>query len=116
MIKINGQKFAYSESCTILMTSALNADLNLLVKCAHNISDEGNRKRRLENGLINIDPIYVKQEFGVHERSISSQLMPNYVAADDITWWMILALHITHTVHIDVCIGVCSVNQFKNAH
>ena len=30
---------------------AMNADLNLLVKCAHNISDQGNRKQRLENGL-----------------------------------------------------------------
>ena len=30
---------------------ALNADMNLFVKCAHNISDAGNRKERLQNGL-----------------------------------------------------------------
>merc|ERR1712238_375949 len=30
---------------------ALNADMNLFVKCAHNISDEGNRKRRVPHGL-----------------------------------------------------------------
>lgn len=30
---------------------AMNADMNLFVKCAHNISDDGNRKQRLENGL-----------------------------------------------------------------
>jgi len=30
---------------------AVNADLNLLVKCVHNISDEGNRKQRVPNGL-----------------------------------------------------------------
>ena len=30
---------------------AMNADMSLFVKCAHNISDEGNRKQRLENGL-----------------------------------------------------------------
>ena len=37
---------------------ALNADLNLLVKCAHNISDEGNRKRRLKNGLQLLEEMY----------------------------------------------------------
>jgi len=30
---------------------AINADLNLLVKCVHNISDEGNRKQRVINSL-----------------------------------------------------------------
>jgi len=30
---------------------AMNADMNLFVKCAHNISDEGNRKQRLDHGL-----------------------------------------------------------------
>jgi hypothetical protein len=30
---------------------AMNADMNMLVKCAHNISDKGNRKQRFENGL-----------------------------------------------------------------
>jgi hypothetical protein len=30
---------------------AMNADMNVLVKCAHNISDEGNRKQRFKNGL-----------------------------------------------------------------
>ena len=30
---------------------AINADLNILVKCMHNMSDVGNRKRRVENGL-----------------------------------------------------------------
>jgi hypothetical protein len=29
----------------------MNADMNVLVKCAHNISDEGNRKQRFKNGL-----------------------------------------------------------------
>ena len=30
---------------------AMNADINLLVKCVHNISDEGNKKQRIVNGL-----------------------------------------------------------------
>lgn len=30
---------------------ALNADMNLLVKCAHDIDDAGNKKTRLKNGL-----------------------------------------------------------------
>ena len=39
-------KHAYS-----VPLGAMNADLNLLVKCVHNISDVGNRKERLDNGL-----------------------------------------------------------------
>eukprot|EP00553_Chaetoceros_curvisetus_P005922 CAMPEP_0204618206 /NCGR_PEP_ID=MMETSP0717-20131115/4938_1 /ASSEMBLY_ACC=CAM_ASM_000666 /TAXON_ID=230516 /ORGANISM="Chaetoceros curvisetus" /LENGTH=463 /DNA_ID=CAMNT_0051631897 /DNA_START=24 /DNA_END=1415 /DNA_ORIENTATION=+ len=30
---------------------AMNADMNLLLKCAHELPDEGNRKQRVENGL-----------------------------------------------------------------
>ena len=30
---------------------AINADMNMFVKCAHELPDEGNRKQRLENGL-----------------------------------------------------------------
>jgi len=37
---------------------AMNADMNLFVKCVHNISDDGNRKRRLENGLEILDKEY----------------------------------------------------------
>lgn len=39
-------KHAYS-----VPLGGMNADMNLFIKCAHNISDEGNRKQRLENGL-----------------------------------------------------------------
>ena len=36
----------------------MNSDLNLLVKSVHNISDEGNRKQRLENGLKKLEDEY----------------------------------------------------------
>lgn len=35
----------------VVPLGAMNADLNVLVKCVHNISDHGNRKQRLLNGL-----------------------------------------------------------------
>jgi hypothetical protein len=42
----HAHKHAYSAPL-----GAMNADMNLLVKCAHNISDTGNRKQRFKNGL-----------------------------------------------------------------